>query len=241
MEQLQRGGTTDSGRHRCLDLRCPSADISNLSPACTGLSPFRTNLSLGVDLGNSAGCLKLGPMKLSWGWWLMGFAPPMETFEVPTDRGHPDGCTGGILSHTAPWKALGSLGASLQVGMIPEAGVSRVLQEMTPVWSCCNRSRAPQTLRGGLSCVERSHPANNLAHSFLSSWKTCVFVGWPSAPSALRHRWGVTEHLCTAGDSLHLQKPPRSPRLRRVTWCGAQGLPPHGSVRPRSPVAAEEV
>lgn len=77
------------------------------------------NISLAFHLGTSAGCLKVRPMKLSWGWWLMGLVPPMEAFEVSLDVGHPDDCTGEMVFPTAPWKTLGSLSPSVQVGMIP--------------------------------------------------------------------------------------------------------------------------
>lgn len=60
----------------------------HLKSAGTGLPLFSINISLGFHLGISAGCLKLGPRKLSWGWRLMGLVPSMETFEVSIDVGH---------------------------------------------------------------------------------------------------------------------------------------------------------
>lgn len=48
----------------------------------------------------------------------MGLVPPIETFEVSIDVGHPDDCTGGMVFPTAAWKALGSLSPSMRVGMI---------------------------------------------------------------------------------------------------------------------------
>lgn len=77
------------------------------------------NMSPGFHLGTSAGCLKLGPMELSWGWWLMGLVPPLKTLEVSIDVAHPDDVTGGMVLPTAPWKALGSLNPSLQIGLMP--------------------------------------------------------------------------------------------------------------------------
>lgn len=40
---------------------------------------------------------------------------------------------------------------------------------------------------------------------FLSSWRTCAFVGWMSSSLTLRHLQEV--HLCTGGDNLHLKTP----------------------------------
>lgn len=127
-------------------------ECGHLKSTATGLPLFSINISLGFHLGISAGCLKLGPRKLSWGWWLMGLVPSVETFEVSIDVGHPGDCTGGMVFPIAPWKALGSPSPSMRVGMIPGADASQVLLEMTPsagshiwavvgicVWSHCNR------------------------------------------------------------------------------------------------------
>lgn len=59
---------------------------------------------------------KAGLMELSWGWWLVGLAPPLKTLEVSIDVAHPDDGPGGMVFPTAPWKALGSLNPSMQVG-----------------------------------------------------------------------------------------------------------------------------
>lgn len=77
------------------------------------------NMSSGFHLGTSAGYLKLGPMELSWGWWLMGLVPPLKTLEASIDMAHPDDGTGGMVLPTALRKALGSLNPSMQVGLIP--------------------------------------------------------------------------------------------------------------------------
>lgn len=65
---------------------------------------------------------KAGPNEAQLG--LMGLVPLTEAFEASIDMGHPDDCTGGMFFSAAPWKSLGSLSPSLQVGMMPGAHAS---------------------------------------------------------------------------------------------------------------------
>lgn len=61
----------------------------------------------------------------------MGLVPPLKTLEVSIDMVHPDDGTGGMVFPTAPWKALGSLNPSMQVGLMSGSDVSWVLLDMT--------------------------------------------------------------------------------------------------------------
>lgn len=118
MKQLQRDDTIDSWRDRFLDLCYLNVGVYNFFSAGTRLPLFSINVSPDFHLGTSAGCLKLGPMKLSLGWWLMGLVPPLKTLEGSIGMVHPGDGTGGMFFPTAPWKALGSLNPSMQVGLI---------------------------------------------------------------------------------------------------------------------------
>lgn len=130
---------------------------------------FSINMSPGFHLGPSAGCPKLGPMKLSWGWWLMGLVPPLKTLEVSIDMVHSDDGTGGMVFATSPWKALGSLNPSMQVGLMSGSDVSWVLLDMTrsahshvwvvvrlckALWKQTGLTTVCTSPRLGLTCVE---------------------------------------------------------------------------------------
>lgn len=159
-------------------------------------------------------------MELSWSWWLEGLVPPLETLEVSIDVAHPDDGTGGMVFPTAPRKALGSLHPSMQVGqgLMPPECCWTWPTVLTATFGGGGVVCDPVETDGINHSVHLNHTAwpdlcglnpapKELGPHFLSSQKTCTFVGWMSSSLTLRHLQEVTVHLCTGGDSLHLETP----------------------------------